>query len=858
MQSSILVGWSASADFNILFLQSYTPKTPFYDETVNALKQGFDSENISVNINVEYLDANYWDFYSEKEIMKRFCKQADETKIDLIVTNNDEAFYTLMNCGDSLAYKTPIVFMNIKYLSFDIANDYPNCSGFVVPSNFTQLFNNARQLFPERLELVCLIDNSFLSTKGANQLKQEWETFSDRYPYYNLTFINTQEVSVNKIIKSICYEENASNKIVIVPKWTPFMAFLGKTSKAPFLSCEYQSLTNGAFGVYDVAPTIIAKQTGQLAAKILKDKDGSTISRKEIVEPSLFFDYKQLKYFNVEQNKVPSKNIINKPYWEEYKKYIIILNIFLFAIFLVIIIFQVRAKKREVFKNKNAQKRLQKQRYLINQRDDFDNIFHSIRDAVVTFDADLKIHFMNKSFFDILHISFEHTSYHFNGMSVNAFFHIYNNGKEILQDSLLQVLKSGQGITLPSDSFIKEVRNDNFFPISGEIIPLRAYGKVIGVVFSFRNVSEEEMQKHFFNLAVKDSSIYLWQFNIKTNCFTFPDGFLQKFGFQKGIQIISRIELENVIHPEDFSTEKDILVSVLLGKTKRSILSFRMLNSDNLYEWWEFRTSIIQGLNIDEPYSVLGICQSIQRHKQTEKELIMAHEKALETEKLKSAFLANMSHEIRTPLNSIIGFSDLLQNAHLFPKSELIQFVDIINHNCKLLMSLINDILDLSKIESGSMDFKLEDTNLNLIFSNIYNSFVLNVPQNVKLILDIPSDGYHNFVTDGVRLQQVVNNLLNNASKFTQDGTITFGYRKENDILNIFVIDTGIGMKEEDQKHIFDRFYKANNFTQGVGLGLSICNTIITYLKGEICVKSEYNVGTRFDIYLPYINLENN
>lgn len=232
-------------------------------------------------------------------------------------------------------------------------------------------------------------------------------------------------------------------------------------------------------------------------------------------------------------------------------------------------------------------------------------------------------------------------------------------------------------------------------------------------------------------------------------------------------------------------------------------------------------------------------------------ELLEAKEKAEESNKLKSAFLANMSHEIRTPLNAIVGFSDLLKDLEAFSSEEVQQFVETININCTLLLALINDILDLSRIESGTMDFQLSSYNLTFIMQQVYDSQRLSMPQGVELRTDFPEGTGKDIVTDSVRLKQVVNNLINNARKFTVKGSITLGYSMEEPgYTTVFVEDTGAGISDEDQKHIFERFYKADSFTQGAGLGLSICQTIVERLHGTITVTSKLGRGTRFEVRL--------
>ena len=254
-----------------------------------------------------------------------------------------------------------------------------------------------------------------------------------------------------------------------------------------------------------------------------------------------------------------------------------------------------------------------------------------------------------------------------------------------------------------------------------------------------------------------------------------------------------------------------------------------------------------------EDNKVMALIHDIGDRVQRSNELIEAKQRAEEADRMKSVFLANMSHEIRTPLNAIVGFSDLLSDTSNFTAEEVTQFIATINKNCGLLLALINDILDLSRIESGTMEFMFAEHNLPLLLKTVHDSQRLNMPAGVELVLRMPAGDKKYLTTDNVRLQQVVNNLINNAAKFTGSGFITFGYEedKEPGYTRIFVEDTGVGISEEGIRHIFERFYKVDNFTQGAGLGLSICQTIVERLKGTISVTSEVGKGTCFTVRLP-------
>lgn len=225
-------------------------------------------------------------------------------------------------------------------------------------------------------------------------------------------------------------------------------------------------------------------------------------------------------------------------------------------------------------------------------------------------------------------------------------------------------------------------------------------------------------------------------------------------------------------------------------------------------------------------------------------------QKVREADKLKSAFLANMSHEIRTPLNAIIGFSNIIAEAD--EKEEKEEYVKIINKNSDLLLRLITDILDFSKIESGVLDYSLVDVSLKEICNEQHQVHSLKMPDGVSLVCDFDALPDISICTDPRRVTQVISNLISNATKFTDKGSITLSYRMVDKCVLVEVTDTGIGISPENIDAIFERFVKINSFKQGTGLGLTICKTIIEALGGMIGVDSEPGIGSRFWFTLPY------
>ena len=246
---------------------------------------------------------------------------------------------------------------------------------------------------------------------------------------------------------------------------------------------------------------------------------------------------------------------------------------------------------------------------------------------------------------------------------------------------------------------------------------------------------------------------------------------------------------------------------------------------------------------------IIGIAWDITEQKKTERELIEARIRAEESDRLKSAFLANMSHEIRTPLNAIVGFSKLVADADSPEEKQL--FADIIDSNSELLLQLINDILDISKIEAGTLEFNFRTMDLGLLCQEQYEIHKTRVREGVRLVLDDHA-GSVELIGDHNRLAQVYTNLIGNAIKFTHQGEIRFGYRVEGDRIVGYVSDTGVGIPADKVGAVFDRFIKLNDFAAGTGLGLSITKMIIEKMGGGIEVSSREGEGTTFRFTIPY------
>lgn len=304
------------------------------------------------------------------------------------------------------------------------------------------------------------------------------------------------------------------------------------------------------------------------------------------------------------------------------------------------------------------------------------------------------------------------------------------------------------------------------------------------------------------------------------------------------------------MHPEDRKRFLDFYDEVRDGKRRHFQGEMRIRRPGTKNEWnWVSSNVMVTNYKLEEnEIEIIGINYDITELKETEAELIQARDKAEMMDRLKSAFLANMSHEIRTPLNAIVGFSDLLVETEEL--SERQEYIKIVRENNDLLLQLISDILDLSKIEAGTFEFTNGDVDVNLLCEDIVRSMGMKAKEEVELVLDNHLPVCH-VISDRNRIHQVISNFVNNAMKFTSEGSIHVGYKLKDGELEFYVEDTGIGIEKEQLPHIFERFVKLNSFVHGTGLGLSICQSIVEQLGGRIGVDSEKGKGSRFWFTIP-------
>ena len=321
-------------------------------------------------------------------------------------------------------------------------------------------------------------------------------------------------------------------------------------------------------------------------------------------------------------------------------------------------------------------------------------------------------------------------------------------------------------------------------------------------------------------------------------------------GEEEGTPLPEIIGIHSHFHPEDRAVMIDFLDKVIKGESSKLSRDVRIRRADGNYTWTRVNVLVRNYQPQDNIIEMLCINFDITELKETERMLIGAKEKAEEADRLKSAFLANMSHEIRTPLNAIVGFSSLLEEAEDAEEKHL--YATIIEENNKLLLQLISDILDLSKIEAGTFDIIPEQVDAQQLCNELLQSMQVRATEQVEILL-APELPELTFTSDKNRLYQVLLNFVTNALKFTSEGSIVIDYRINGNEVRFSVQDTGMGIEPEKQEAIFTRFVKLNNFIAGTGLGLPICQSIVTQLGGKIGVESEPGKGSCLRIRLTKI-----
>ena len=622
----------------------------------------------------------------------------------------------------------------------------------------------------------------------------------------------------------------------------------------PILTVMDNGLGKGIFGGIVTFADQMGTKAGKIGERILNGEQAKAIPI-DTVHPIPVFDENQLKRWRVERKNLPVKSLIvneRDAFWRTYGNYILIAGI-TFILLLLLVLFLVlshlRYRKmlhRSIFLEKAAQ---QMAEMLKKKTEILSNTLSSMSEGILVVDKELRVIELNHA--SVVGLGCEGDVI---GKPLKEVCEINRNrGGEGIEDFVQKVM----GERMRRDLALNTVLIPCGAPVqqvTGSVSPLlNESGEVNGAVIMLRDVTREWQQQTFLRISINALRAYSWCYDVNNNIMTVGESCPEDETLSRDLSTIEKYMSH--IHPDDRGELLACLEGITKDELKEFVVIFRV---DYLcpgeYRWLENRGIVetVEMSNGRKAKYVYGMGIDINRYKVVEEKMAIAMRKAEESDRLKSAFVANISHEIRTPLNSIVGFANLMVEEGL-PEEERKLSSDMITSNSRALLGLLDDVLDLSRLEAGMDKVFLRVCDLHFLVHSMLDIGRLNMAQGVELVNEGPREKLL-VMTDEVKLTKVFMNLIGNAKKFTTQGHIVIGAKITSDgvWVECWVKDTGIGISPENLEHIFDRFYKVNEFKQGTGLGLSICEAIIELLGGQIWVESTLGKGTTFYFRIPY------
>lgn len=816
--------------YKVLLIQSYDQGYVNADRLVEGARDYFDDQGIEVDLKVAYLDCEIKNADEEIGFLNKLMDSYRDDPVDLIIVCDDQATYSLLATKHPSTYKVPIVFCGVDYFDRKLLEGHSNITGLMLWHDFAHCIKLARNLFNIKY-VYFLTDSTFLGKQFLSEFEYQLSEVKDSVivEYLNATSVRS---------KNLIWKLNTAkpNSVIIIPRYDNIYPVFSSKASAPVFVMSNEAFNANIFYGYIVNDKKQTKEAAELGLEILRGKAPQDIPLA-YHDQEKTFNWSQLKKWNIDEKSLPVGSVIvNIPWMERYKYYIILGC--LLAISLVIYLVGLYIKEHR--QKRNAQKKL------IRQRNEFDITLSSLSEGVISVNCDGKVFGINKKALNYLHN--DNCTDSCIGKDIHLLIGLTNSrNKTFCLGELIDSVKADKkSYEFPDDTFLT-FPDRPALPVSGEVTPIFKDDDLYGVVIVFRDMSSEYTQREYLGLTFNESKVYPWQYDVESRVISYGNDVLRG---GRGANL-SLWDIEKSIHPDDVRLWKEFLQDILEGKKKKGICQFRANYQKKGYEWWEYRFSSIPATFMVPPSKIFGICVNVENLKKREEELVQARDLAAKTE-LKQSFLANMSHEIRTPLNAIVGFSNLLVDQDDVEEEDKKEFVRSINKNCEILLKLVSDILELSRIDSGNMSFKLEDCDITALIEEIHSNISIIIPEGIGLKKELPEFPVC-LHTDPLRLTQVLTNFLNNAIKFTHKGTITIGcVTEEKGFVDIYVEDTGKGIPEDEQVMVFERFYKSDEFAQGTGLGLSICKIIVENLGGTIHLRSKEGIGSRFIVRMPY------
>lgn len=829
-------------NYNVLLVHSYRNDSPWRSTLDRGYSDGFSKNNLKADIRHLFLDSEYLTTEAQLELIHEYF---DEYAVpDLVILSNESATRSYLKSTNRLTYQIPTVFCGMNYWDDSLLNGRRNVTGFTTEPDYEKTVALMKAFYPGMKGLVLDIDDSQLSQLAV-------ETFLRQVEKYNLN--RDMDIQINNL------DQNMGSSIMwnaffvnpyprIMPVWSRFYASRARSTEVPFFSIDNKGLGHGYLGGYIVPHYDQSYQAAARGVEILKGKNVEelpvTASDKVFI-----FDWQQLKKSGISKDKLPPGSIlINQSLFEEYGDwYILFVIMGIFAVLLLLAVIFFLYKKAQIAKRRVLEE-------LEEHRRRLKIVMASIREGVVSVDRDMNIFTINPAALYWLQLGGDESRY--KGENILSIMDLSDGTEDNLLRSMIETVFTTNNTVEFSIFHILSKANNHTSPVVGSISAIYQEKELYGAVIVFHDVTEEIAQREFLELTLGSGDVVSWHLDFPNRLITFDPAFFTLNNIRDdGTHSITLEHLVEIIHPDDRPKWEDVNRKVTSGALNTTSLELRVDTNGKGYQWWEIRYTSIYVYSEKEVPQIFGLIRSVEQEKQRLQDIEKARDKAQMSDRLKSAFLANMSHEIRTPLNGIVGFSNVLTSDEELGEEERQMFIETIHNNCNLLLALISDVLDIAQIETGAMSFKEEVCDVNELMNQILVTQRVIIPDHLALIGDLP-EKTSRIITDKLRLNQVITNLINNAVKFTEKGSITVGYTCEDkNILHFFVEDTGKGIPQADLFNIFERFFKKDDFKQGAGLGLSISKMIVDRFGGDISVTSKVGVGSRFTVTIPLIEV---
>lgn len=747
--------------------------------------------------------------------------------------------------------RTPLSYLvdpyNLVYLYADL----------YIPKNIRLM----KQMIPGMKELIFIGDGRKVNQDNSVLIEQELNT---KYPDIKYKFWSAENMTTNQLLDSLYFVDTKTTGVLFA-SWFYKYAFAGTSMLAtnshkliaatsvPIFSLSMVNIASGKEGMlggytynqdrYDAALI-------QTISDVLKDKQARHIPCYIPTDGAPVINYEILVRDGLSLSTCPANTrFLNKPptFWEHYRYFILGT---LFSILLITLLFLYRIR------NLNALKKAQQ-----NEIDAMATYKMLVNNMPILYMQEELVTDKNGNPIELIYrnVNSEFEKHFYRKEEV-----IGRKGSEIFPESMPEflhftkmALTEKRAITFPY--YFKAI--DTFYDV---VLKGTHQGNMIDI-FCLNSTELHKAQQKLsatnskLAMALDVANIVPWKWDLKSK--TILCDINRPIELSTDEQEVEDSQLSvpdsqyfSKIFKEDRERVKQAYRDLIEGRAEKVKEEYRIVNvqKNNLHkvEWVEAQAAVEARDEDGKPLTLVGSSLVITNRKKMEQELTTAKELAEESNRLKSAFLANMSHEIRTPLNAIVGFSGILASTE--EEEEKQEYVSIIENNNTLLLQLISDILDLSKIEAGTLELNYSNIELNELMRELERGFLLRVKTDAVKLEFVEPAGPCMAYTEKNRLSQLMINLVTNAIKFTEKGSIRFGYEMRENELYFYVTDTGCGIPKDKQQNIFGRFVKLNSFAQGTGLGLSICKTLMDHMGGRIGVESEEGKGSTFWFTLPY------